>query len=121
MTTNGPVSGDHWATLDKFRASADTMFAKEVLPDVSLLARYDQVIAAGRDALEARGLDLSEPAHVYAVASTIVWMSNIMAGLTVARCQDPHVLTHLKEALQWPAYLVRELTLDVPYSTEETV
>jgi hypothetical protein len=111
------VSSSHWSTLDKFRTSTDAMFVKEVLPDVSLLAQYDQVIAAGREALESRGLDLSQPEQVYVVSSVIAWMSNIMAGLTIARCQDPHVLAHLRESLMWPAYVVREFTLDQPLPT----
>lgn len=111
------VSNNHWSTLDKFRTATDSMFIKEVLPDVSLLAKYDQVVAAGKEALESRGLDLDQPEQVYVVSSVIAWMSNIMAGLTVARCGDPHVLTHLKEALQWPAYIVREMTLDQPLPT----
>lgn len=119
MTTNGSVSESHWATLDKFRESADNMFAREVLSDPAALVDYDRVIAAGKDALEGRGLDLNQPEQVYVVSSVIAWMSNIMAGLTVAKCGDPHVLVHLKEALQWPAYIVRELTLDLPLPTPE--
>lgn len=111
------VSSNHWSTLDKFRKSTDDMFVREVLPNPMLLSTYDQVIAAGRDALESRGLDLSQPEQVYVVSSVIAWMSNIMAGLTVAKCADPHVLAHLKEALQWPAYVVREFTIDQPLPT----
>jgi hypothetical protein len=108
------VQDAHWDTLEKFRQRVEGMFATEVLPFPEKLSEYDQIIAAGRDALEARGLDLSIPEQVYVVASTISWMSNVAAGLTVAKCGDPHVLVHLKEALQWPAFLVRELTLNVP-------
>jgi hypothetical protein len=95
------------------------MFAEEVLPFPEKLGEYDQVIAAGRDALESRGLDLTQANQVYVVASTIAWMSNIAAGLTVAKCGDPHVLSHLREALQWPAFLVREMTLNVPLADKE--
>jgi hypothetical protein len=113
------VQDSHWDTLEPFRQRVETMFATEVLPYPEKLSEYDQIIAAGRDALEGRGLDLSIPEQVYVVSSVISWMSNIAAGLTVSKCQDPHVLVHMKEALQWPAFLVRELTLNVPLAEKE--
>lgn len=113
------VNDQHWSTLEKFRQSVDKMFVEEVLPFPEKLSEYDQVIASARSALEGRGLDLNEPDQVYVVASVISWFANIAVGMTVARCPDPHVLGHLREAIQWPAFLVRELTLEVPLAEKE--
>lgn len=113
------VNEQHWSTLEAFRQSIDKMFVEEVLPFPEKLSAYDQTIAAGRDALEGRGLDLDQPDQVYVVASVIAWMCNIAVGMTVARCPDPHVLGHLREAIQWPAFLIRELTLEVPLAEKE--
>jgi len=108
-----------WATLDRFRGSADTMFVRDVLPHPDKLADYDQIVAAGREALEARGIDLSVEEQRYIVSSTICWMANFVAGLTVSKCGDPHVLQHTQEGLKWPAFLVRELNINVPANNQE--
>ena len=107
------VSENHWSTLEKFRGAADRMFQREVLPFPEKIASYDQVLAAGVAALEERGLDLSQEEQVFVVASVIAWMTNFITGLTASQCADPHVFAHLRESLQWPAFLVRELTLHV--------
>jgi hypothetical protein len=113
------LTSNFWATLDRFRGSAETMFVRDVLPHPDQLADYDQIVAAGRAALEARGIDLDIEEQKYIVASTICWMANFVAGLTVSKCGDQHVLFHTQEGLKWPAFLVRELTLDVPADNQE--
>lgn len=113
------VSSNAWSTLDRFRQAADVMFVRDVLPFGEKLSEYDQVLAAGREALESRGLDLGQEEQRYIVASVIAWMCNLEVGLVSQTCGDPHVFAHLKEAIQWPAYLLRELTLDVPLAEKE--
>lgn len=113
------VTEEHWATLERYRQAVELAFQKEVLPYPDFLAEYDQVISAGKDALEARGIDLDQPTQAYVVASTIAWMSNIVVGLISGQCSDPHVFSHLREALMWPAYIVRETTLDIALPEED--
>lgn len=113
------VTEMHWGTLEAFRQAVDKMFAEEVLPFPDKLVSYDKVIASGREALEGRGIDLDDEGQVYIVSSVVSWMANLAAGITHARCGDPHVIAHLKEALQWPAFMVREMTINIPLAEKE--
>lgn len=115
MTT---VSAEHWDLLNGFRRHTDMLFARDVASHPDRLARYDQVVKAGRTALEHRGIDLDDEGQAYIVSSTIAWMVNFVGGLVVATCSDPHVLGHAAEALSWPAFTVRELTINVPLPEE---
>lgn len=112
------LSPEYWATLDRFRAAVDVMFQTDILSDPALLSGYDQVMAAGREAMEARGIDLDQEEQRYLVACVIQWTLNIVTGLVAKNaCVDEHMLSHLRSAISWPSYLVREITLDLPNPT----
>lgn len=115
------LDAEYWATLDRFRQATDIMFAKDILSDPALISGYDQIMSAGREALEARGIDLNQEEQRYVVTSTIQWTLNIVTGLIASNaCVDEHILAHVRNAISWPAFLVRELTLDIPLPATPT-
>lgn len=109
------LDAEYWATLDRFRQATDIMFAKDILSDPALISGYDQIMSAGREAITNRGIDLDQEEQRYVVTSTIQWTLNIVTGLLASNpCVDEHILAHVRSAISWPAFLVRELTLNLP-------
>lgn len=109
----------HWSHLDALREAVTRMYADEILADPAMISKYDQIMAAGREALESRGMDLEQDEQRYIVACTIEWVTNIIAGVLLTHpCIDKHALAHVRNAISWPSYVLREILIDLPLPTK---
>lgn len=115
------ISAEQWQVLAPFRTGIEAEYTRSVLGKPERLPAYADTLTVLQDALDNYSLDRRDAEQVYALVAGIVSTINFINQYFNVVCNDPHMMSHLGEAVVFMGYLVRELCygVDAPLVTAE--